>query len=167
MSEPLMSVAGQLVGIPAEKYSGINGITVDQNNKTIGLDETVLYTGTSQTTSFNLSESPANFKQLRIKFDEMGTGARFGYMYCNDPSLASIGAVGLNFFTNDSTDSVHIDSVRFAVNSNALTMNYAQKKWLSLNDNSQSSQAFGAASILSAIKIYEIVGINRISGGNA
>ena len=80
---------------------------------------------------------------------------------------ASIGAVGLNFFTNDSTDSVHIDSVRFAVNSNALTMNYAQKKWLSLNDNSQSSQAFGAASILSAIKIYEIVGINRISGGNA
>ena len=48
MSEPLMSVAGQLVGIPAEKYSGINGITVDQNNKTIGLDETY-YTGYNAT----------------------------------------------------------------------------------------------------------------------
>jgi hypothetical protein len=169
MSEPLMSVAGQLVGIPAEKYSGINGIVVDPVNKTIGLDETVLYTGTSQTTSFNLSESPANFKQLRIKFDEMGTGLRFGYMYCNDPSLASIGAVGLNFFTNDSTDSVHIDSVRFAVNSNALTMNYAQKKWLSLNDTASGQyQGFGATSILSAIKIYEIVGIGRKQqGGNA
>mgnify|MGYP007104087082 CR=1 FL=1 len=96
----------------------------------------------------------------------MGTGLRFGYMYCNDPSLASIGAVGLNFFTNDSADSVHIDSVRFAVNSNALTMNYAQKKWLSLNEQSGSGQSFGAASIINDIKIYEIVGINRISGGN-
>lgn len=38
MSEPLMSVAGQLVGIPAEKYSGINGITVDQNSKTISTE---------------------------------------------------------------------------------------------------------------------------------
>lgn len=49
MSEPLMSVAGQLVGIPAEKYSGINGITVDQNNKTIGLDEPTYYYGYNAT----------------------------------------------------------------------------------------------------------------------
>lgn len=33
-----MSVAGQLVGIPAEKYSGTNGIVVDQVNKTISTD---------------------------------------------------------------------------------------------------------------------------------
>jgi hypothetical protein len=152
----------------ATTYQAGPGISITQPSEgtvRISNDETVLYTGTSQTTSFNLSESPANFKQLRIKFDEMGTGLRFGYMYCNDPSLASIGAVGLNFFTNDSTDSVHIDSVRFVVNSNALTMNYAQKKWLSLDDKA-SGQGFGAASILSNIKIYEIVGINRISGGN-
>lgn len=38
MSEPLMSVAGQLIGIPAEKYTGINGITVDPTAKTIGTD---------------------------------------------------------------------------------------------------------------------------------
>lgn len=148
--------------LPIVAGSGVK-LTVVNNQVVVSADETVLYTGTSQTTSFNLSESPANFKQLRIKFDEMGTGLRFGYMYCNDPSLASIGAVGLNFFTNDATDSVHIDSARFAVNSNALTMNYAQKKWLSLSDNSQTSQSFGAASILSNIKIYEIVGINRIA----
>lgn len=48
MSEPLMSVAGQLIGIPAEKYSGTNGVTVDQNNKTIGLDETY-YSGYNAT----------------------------------------------------------------------------------------------------------------------
>lgn len=68
MSEPLMSVAGQLIGIPAEKYSGTNGVIVDQNNKTIGLDETVLYTGTYSTDTSQLvcSESIANFEKIDV-----------------------------------------------------------------------------------------------------
>ena len=158
-------VIGDTNGLTFEAGPGITVSKPSEGTVRIANDETVLYTGTSHTTSFNLSESPANFKQLRIKFDEMGTGLRFGYMYCNDTSLASIGATGLNFFTNDSSDSIHIDSVRFEVNSNALTMNYAQKKWLSKNE-SASNQGFGAASIIDNIKIYDIVGINRISGGN-
>lgn len=171
MSEQIQSISngtymiGETSDLNFEAGPGISITQPSGGTVRIANDETVLYTGTSQTTSFNLSESPANFKWLRIKFDEMGTGLRIGYMYCSDTSLASIGAVCLNFYTNDPTESVHIDSARFAVNSNELTMNYAQKKWLSLNDSP--SQSFGAASILSAIKIYEIVGINRISGGNA
>ena len=37
MSEAIVSVAGQLVGIPAEKYTGVSGIVVDQTNKTVGI----------------------------------------------------------------------------------------------------------------------------------
>ena len=67
MSEPLMSVAGQLVGIPAEKYSGINGITVDQNNKTIGLDETVLWEGDADS-NITLSEAASHFEYVKVEF---------------------------------------------------------------------------------------------------
>lgn len=38
MSE-ILSVEGQLVGIPVEKYTGVSGIVVDPVNKTITLDE--------------------------------------------------------------------------------------------------------------------------------
>ena len=34
-----MSVAGQLVGIPAVEYEGVSGVVVDATNKTIALDE--------------------------------------------------------------------------------------------------------------------------------
>ena len=66
MSEPLMSVAGQLIGIPAEKYSGTNGVTVDQNNKTIGLDETVLYEHSTGVSSFSTTEAIENFKEVHF-----------------------------------------------------------------------------------------------------
>lgn len=36
MSE-ILSVEGQLVGIPVEKYTGVSGVVVDPVNKTIGL----------------------------------------------------------------------------------------------------------------------------------
>lgn len=163
----LRAIRGPVTSVPMVGVSGVIVEADTQNNQVVvRADETVLYTGTSYNTNLSLSESPANFKFLRIKFDEMGTGRRVGYIYCNDPSLASIGAAGMNFFTDDSTDSVHIDSMRFAVNGSSLTMDYAQKKWLSLNNTSgtQTTQSFGAASILSVVKIYEIVGIDRIAG---
>jgi hypothetical protein len=68
MSEAIVSVAGQLVGIPVEKYTGVSGIVVDPVNKTIRADETVLYSGTpsSVTSDIPLSENPANFEYIDV-----------------------------------------------------------------------------------------------------
>jgi len=68
MSETLLSVQGQLVGIPVEEYTGVSGIIVDPVNKTIRLDETVLWDGNDiGSANITLSESITNFKICRFK----------------------------------------------------------------------------------------------------
>ena len=62
MSEPLMSVAGQLIGIPAEKYEGVSGIEVDQVNKTIGFKNT--WTDISDQFTFDSSLGSTAFKSI-------------------------------------------------------------------------------------------------------
>lgn len=133
--------------------------SVSGNQLIVKTDETVLWSGTD-TTSFSLSESPSAFKQLRIKFDEMGNGNRYGYMWCNDTTINPLGAVGLNFLTNDTSDGIHINAARFTVSGSNLTMNYCSKKWITLGD---STQSWGSTSTLGTTKVFEIVGINRIS----
>lgn len=160
MSEQVNSVAGQLVGIPCgQVYTAGKGIKIDNVNKVVSVDETVLWSGT-RTNSVTLSESAYNFEFLRIEFDEnasnapnpiltikpsavMTTGFCFGagnawlgiiYMTLTDNTgLSIVGSKGLNFGAFNST-SVNITA---SVGTDQLS-------------NS----------------IVKVVGINRISGGN-
>ena len=74
MSETLLSVQGQLVGIPVEEYTGVSGIIVDPVNKTIRPDETVLYDGTgissmiTSNTEVDLTEPVRNFERVKIYY---------------------------------------------------------------------------------------------------
>jgi hypothetical protein len=150
MSEPLMSVAGQLVGIPAEKYSGINGITVDQNNKTIGLDETVLFETNTDTSTATLSENVSSFRYVDfiITDDNGGVGfIRLPTEYgsykvgCYIPSLTSPDIRFAYLATSDGT---------------TWTADGCQKvgsSWMNIGSG--------------PIRIKKVIGINRISGGNA
>ena len=122
-----------------------------------GYNETLLWSGTA-TTSFSLSEEPSAFNQLRIKFDEMGNGNRYGYMWCNDTTRNPLGAAGLNFLTNDTSDGIHINASRFTVAGTNLTMDYCVKKWLTLSNG---TQTWGSTGTLGSTKVFEIVGINR------
>ena len=145
-----MSVAGQLIGIPAEKYSGTNGVTVDQNNKTIGLDETVLFETSTDTSTATLSENISAFRyaDFHITDDNGGVGfIRIPTEYgkykagCYLPSLSS-------------------PDVRFAyiISSNGINWSAdgAQKvgnSWMTIGSG--------------PIRIKKVIGVNRISGGNA
>lgn len=163
MSENIQSIANGTYTIGETNkltFSAGPGIVIDSPSAgtvRIGTDETVLWSGTA-TTSFNLIEAPSAFKQLRIKFDEMGNGNRYGYMWCNDTTISPLGAVGLNFLTNDTSDGIHINAARFTVSGTNLTMNYCSKKWITLGD---STQSWGSTSTLGTTKVFEIVGINR------
>lgn len=157
-------VIGQTSATNFQAGPGISITQPSEGTVRIANDETLLYSGNTQTTSFALTESPSAFERLKIRFDEMGNGNRIGLMWCNDTSLSTIGAVGLNFLTNDSSDGIHINAARFVINSTGMTMNYSHKKWLALAPTA--SQNVGDANTISDTVIYEIYGINRISGGN-
>ena len=136
------------------------GVNISATSQLMGIDQTVLWEDRAgATTTFSLSEPVSGFDQLKIRFDENGNGNRFGYMWCNDTSMSQIGAVGLNFMTNDTDDGIHINGARFTVSGNDLTMNYCNKKWIPLTPNT--SQPWGGASTLGNTKVYQIVGIGR------
>jgi hypothetical protein len=132
MSEPLMSVAGQLVGIPAEKYSGINGITVDQNNKTIGLDETVLWENNDPqmmkyqvVLNGTLSEPVTAFKMIRFickgsyDYGENFYGAvEHQDFYITDTSLTN--TVGI-FLANRKGNTIYRDTCQIDFAGNTFT----------------------------------------------
>jgi len=167
MSEPLMSVAGQLVGIPAEKYSGINGITVDQNNKTIGLDETVLWEGSLNTLNSNIecSESLTNFSTIKIF-----------YRLVADSTVQSVGTHEFEPSELSSNNNISFGGFYLIANDYygwwlgrlVITDGYKVKITNTRNSwGSGTSPDSGVKNSSTMGFIYKIVGIHRISGGNA
>ena len=155
MSEPLMSVAGQLIGIPAEKYSGTNGVTVDQNNKTIGLDETVLYSGTysTDTTQLVCSESIANFEKIDVWWIQQNLRP-----IVNTYQTQNLGQI---FVIHGKCENGH--AVMFMAgwdkgsDNKTFTKNYCKYS---------STAAWGSFYDANEVIPVKIVGVNRISGGN-
>ena len=171
MSEPLMSVAGQLIGIPAEKYSGTNGVTVDQNNKTIGLDETVLYdggtgyqpgTGTAPTNvNIQLSEAITNFDYLRIYLGGKLSGV-IEFMPGTATTTESAANHKVYRTAPDNTNNDTIVGVLITIVANDATqLNFR------CGYSSSWASAYRSGEDWGYYILYKIVGVNRISGGNA
>lgn len=164
-----MSVAGQLVGIPAEKYSGTNGVTVDQNNKTIGLDETVLWSNPGPQTntkdinwsSQSLSESIANFEHVKFIYstDQSGYAPReltYTVRSSNDSYVLQ------DTFASDTMWLLRI--ALFNLNGTSITNTYNVTRNMSIPTNGGSISCSGDSTGYNIL--YKIIGINRI-GGNA
>lgn len=163
MSEPLMSVAGQLIGIPAEKYSGTNGVTVDQNNKTIGLDETVLYEHSTGVSSFSTSEAIENFKEVHF------------YINGSEPGDAAIVVKVIIPMGFTDYSSVLLLSYNSAYNFNGtFALSWTTKYARSGNTFTLSASYYGGGNSNTAVAgsnnyvgfVRKVVGVNRI-GGNA
>lgn len=63
------SVAGQLVGVPVgQVYTAGKGVVIDNVNKTVRTDETVLWSGLAGASDFplTLSESLSNFEKVEF-----------------------------------------------------------------------------------------------------
>ena len=119
MSE-VLSVQGQLVGIPVEKYTGVSGIVVDPVNKTIRPDETVLWTDSTPVTgtgqSFTLSEAYTNFEKLKfvLRLDDSKNevelytdiGASFGIPFNSASDTYAWQSWMIILFTNTTTASI-------------------------------------------------------------
>ena len=167
MSEQVNSVAGQLVGIPVgQVYTAGKGIKIDNVNKVVSVDETVLFdTGTNNAANSGAtSEAYTNFERL---YFEVGvnnqTGGQDGYQWsiCSPRSEYMwvnfmYGQGGTNHYY--ATAKIHwTDATHFTVTNASAIMH-----------TETSTGVVGNTSNNTATKtcIFKIVGVNRISGGN-
>ena len=163
MSEQVNSVAGQLVGIPCgQVYTAGKGIKIDNVNKVVTVDETVLWTG-AETVANNLeltlSENYTNFERILI----------YGEPWVNwSPTLwgdiltdvrGTLKQISLAVpYLGASGDAIRFAQMMLTFNSNKITI--TSTKLFSLQGTAASS-----SSLVSTI-VRKVVGINRIAGGN-
>lgn len=138
MSESLMSVAGQLVGIPVEKYTGTNGITVDQTAKTIGMSDS-LWQDISSEFTFSSSVSSNAFKHIYYSSALNLVWMNVGF---NCTSTSSVNALTgpLKYFPIDRIEVINpaAGSVRFVdlnkdYNPNILAVRAGSGMWIDIN----------------------------------
>lgn len=155
MSEEVNSVAGQLVGIPVgQVYTAGNGVVIDNVNKTVRIDETVLYDN-GTTTSASLSESGYHFDRIRVYYSRAGGFCQEFPMYDN-PTYLQIGHT--NAYTNNwrSTFSYRYDFDGVSLTPSAYCIEVASKT----DTTTITTRTATPPTIL------KVVGVNRISGGN-
>ena len=171
MSEQINSVAGQLVGIPVgQVYTAGKGIVIDNVNKTVRTDKTVLWSNNNpQYTSDNkgivsatLPETIANFESVEFWVATSGnsqnttklpqdmvfkctvTNAKAGFFYV----IPEGGATGNWFKWYGNIDGVTLSATGGYANAN------------NVGNNNFTGGLWGRGSL------YKVVGVNRIAGGN-
>jgi hypothetical protein len=150
----------------ATNFVGGPGIKVDSPSEgtvRISNDETVLYEDWSKVdqlagTVFNLSESWKNFERIGITYDNMEFTGRLGYTEYPTSGQLTFRPPLTNF--NDGL-SINIPWARWEPSGNNI---YVKSRGL-LYDSWTHPQATSGS--FRGYRLHKIVGINRISGGNA
>ena len=153
-SNEIMSVEGQLVGMPLAGPESFSQQQLDYLKRALGVDETVLWEAsalTDHTTSCNLSESVTNFEQIQVVFQTNNNNT----FYCNYPGDTSFIPVGTMIVGNDTT--VFHKYAQFSITNSGSTLTRQYCCEHSNSNNPASSDV---------IWLYKIVGIHRIAGGN-
>lgn len=160
MSEAIVSVAGQLVGIPVEKYTGVSGIVVDPVNKTIRPDETVLWSGTPSTSNITLSEAATNFEFIRVfgkwhynASEDSGRGIEITSEQLIPTSAVSFTLSGIGLESLTSTNSVYMSAVDYRIDGSTLI----RRAGIRMKNNATNT------SNTDTIEAYKVIGINRIA----
>lgn len=171
-SNEIMSMEGQLVGMPLAGPETFSQQQLDYLKRALGVDETVLYEGDLSNkqaqTSVALNEAASNFKRLRFIFADRFT---------NIVGETSVDTEVLTY-NGSNTDRVFMWGVFLYNTTNPLLSRASQFKFsnsttLTLEGTAEfKSTANGAASSYStqtgngSCYIYKVIGIGRIAGGN-
>ena len=159
-SNEIMSVSGQLVGMPLAGPESFSAQQLDYLKRALGVDETVLWENASGANSATLSESRENFEKIvLICKDDNSRNSVLTIM--SDATEAG------NTFAINVTTSTDL-SYRFiscVVTSATTLQTYGAQ--VSYNVSSKAvNWMSGPSSTASYAKVYKIVGIHRIAGGN-
>ena len=150
----IMSVEGQLVGMPLAGPQSFSQAQLDYLKRALGVDETVLWSGSI---SFNVTvnESVYNFKKLKLKL--AGTKQVFEVELENSSSFNLAGA----YISND--PAVYTFGALWTVSNDGLTLTASGKGVGCVKTGSIDSFFTNNASNGGLIAV---VGVGRIAGGN-
>ena len=159
----ILSVEGQLVGMPLAGPESFTAAQVEYLKRAMGIDETVLFSGTAYgQTAIQLSESLLNFDSVKIwmrsKADASNPVSIVEY-----PTSAITDTLNI-FLTDRFNTTWQWITWRFtySITNNGTTLTETSNAY----GGSQSSNNWGAGANVHNQEIYKIVGIHRISGGN-
>lgn len=160
MPEQINSVAGQLVGVPVgQVYTAGKGIVIDNVNKTVRTDETVLFTNNGGTSQATLSESPFNFERIKLLIGENNSAysleEKTVWMMPNSTYF------NLQFVTGQVN--CYVANIRYTISGNTITAD----KVFDTKINYDTGTSFSFEHNTSLLNnIWKVIGVNRISGGN-
>lgn len=160
MANEIMSVEGQLVGMPLAGPESFSQQQLDYLKRALGVDEVTLYEGTDTTTvnaEFNLSEVYTNFERIRVYAARSPSGGHAPYM---SEYLVSSTYKRINFHyvaMNDNDTVQNIYAFAGELSGTKLTIKANSTKGVTTSVTNSTS---------SPLVIVKITGIHRIAGGN-
>lgn len=150
---------GQTSALNFEAGPGISITQPSEGIVRIANDETVLWSGTGTgSDTFNLSESMANFETIKILYNPWSDNTSthyFEFDYNRRPTTMANGIISDVSVYTETT--LRLFFVTFNFTDTQLTVNH-----ICYCDGSFTVQNLAKTNV----KVYKIVGINRISGGN-
>lgn len=157
-SNEIMSVEGQLVGLPLAGPESFSAQQLDYLKRALGVDETVLWEGTLGAvgvTSATLSEAFTNFEQIEVWWAQQQTRtlvqryytAKLSQLFCTHGKFES------------ANNYIYLFVAAWGINGTTATKQYCKYK----SQDQWNTNTWTDANELCPCKI---VGIHRIAGGN-
>lgn len=160
----ILSVEGQLVGMPLAGPESFSQQQLDYLKRALGVDETVLYTGAigAPGSTGVLSEAVTNFE-----FIEVYTEPVYGGMCPVVTRFATISSGNSVRFGTFSQDGGNTYLANYTVDFTDASVSVARAKRISINHSNGSVSVTDIVTTGSyKAPITKIVGVHRISGGN-
>lgn len=160
----MMSVEGQLVGLPLAGPESFSQQQLAYLKRALGVDETVLWSGddtwTGVCTGFTLSEKAINFDRLRF-YGYTYQGTRVMYE-CPAPKVATSAlSVSYSYYcAGEDNNPAQCRQANYST-TDGLTFTISTQKFVYGSD-----PRYSGGNTTQGASIYKIVGIHRIAGGN-
>lgn len=159
-SNEIMSVEGQLVGMPLAGPESFSQQQLDYLKRALGVDETVLWDGNgTSSTSVSLSENIANFERVRV------TWVNNNYLLTAEAAIHGstlyFGGAVFGWNSNDGSR-MQISGGSYTISNNGTTLTAAGGNQVYFGN---SGSSYGGQSPKN-MPILKVVGIKRIAGGN-
>jgi hypothetical protein len=158
-SNEIMSVEGQLVGMPLAGPESFSQQQLDYLKRALGVDETVLYessTAVAQNGTFSLSEATTNFDRIRIYIAHAQNVTNWSVVV-EYTGIATRYDIVMN--VTDNANSIVFD--RFYFSRSGTTITVGARKRHSITGSTCSS-----SDLTNPALVMKIVGVHRIAGGN-
>ncbi len=172
----ILSVEGQLVGLPLAGPESFSQQQLEYLKRALGVDETVLYdigtaspTQITSNTNFDLSESFLNFTKIRVDYaNSYGSGTNSGdagtsRQFLEGPVVSS----GIEMDVYGSSPASSGANTMFDCNSFVFNPDYPSRiTVLSINKRREINDSAVVKTNSRGVKLYRVIGIHRIAGGN-